>query len=378
MEKRDIRSRHEEPEARVERVRGGDRRVEHLSDALLDSRVRVREQRDSPPPIQPVPSDDRDMTGPQPHDEGKKKGKAQKKALKKCRKEDEISGKTLPVPSLNPESSNSDQAALHSPRKGPKKKNLDRKRKRSRGESDVSEEEMHSKRKRGPRTPPSMRPEHKSTSPLPKMDNFSDWSDEEVTDRLESMTERTAADSGRRGGGVRGGRERDRGCNPPTIAPLLSQEASMLMPSLTPQPLMSQPLLRKPPPEPQPGRSSSMGSMGSNQSRASARRPRSPSNESAHREEPPGPRARRGRLQANTSRDRERPAMSESSGAERKSRIDQLRRGEPSRSTSSGKNSPEHTLSSSSHESDPQNGIFPVQIQINSAQVKLEHTNVFA
>ena len=115
----------------------------------------------------------------------------------------------------------------------------------------------------------------------------------------------------------------------------------MLLPTLPPQPLMSQPLLRKPPPEPK--RSSSIGS---NQSRASVRRLRSPSNESAHREEPQqGPRSRRGRMQGGNSRDRERererdrerererPPVSEPPPAvERQSRMDQLRRGEPSRS----------------------------------------------
>lgn len=370
-DKREMRSRHEDLEPRAERIRGGDRRGEHLADAPSDSRSRGREQRESTPPPPPPAlapgSEDRDTAGSQSHEEGKKKTKLQRKGSKKGRKEEEVGGGNSLAGAgdrFNPEPPASGPAdgpsPILSPRKVAKKKAaLERKRKRSR-ESDVSDEDSsapqpHNKRKRGPRTPPpSMRPDHRGTggntepSPLTKMDHFSDWSDEEVTDRgapLETQAplapaERTPAEPLKRGVGLRVGRDRER-CNPTAIAPLL-QDPSMLLPTLTPQPLMSQPMLRKLPPE-----QTRSSSMGSNQSRASSRRLRSPSNESAHRDDPQGPRARRGRLQGANSRDRERererererdrPVVSDPPVAERKSRIDQLRRGEPSRSTSSGR-----------------------------------------
>lgn len=345
VDKRDARSRHEEPEARG---RTGERRGEHPADSGAE-RGRTREQREpgkSPPPIV-------DDSGS--HDESKKKGKAQKKALKKGRKEEEPISK--PGPGLNQDSSNSDQL---SPRKGAKKKTLDRKRKRGERESDASEDDAQSKRKRGPRTPPAMRQEVKAASPLPKMDNFSDWSDEEVMDRLESVPER-------RPGGGRAGRDRDRGLergvNPP---PLLSQEPPMLIPSLAPQPLMSQPLLRKPPGDLPPGRS---GGLGGVQGRGRDRRPRSPSNEAQSREDPQ--RTRRGRgpppqqqqqqqgnprdRERERDRDRDRLGDGGAGGAERKSRIDQLRRGEPSRSTSSDRqDSRSHSSRRSSPDSERQ------------------------
>ncbi|KAM8871505.1 zinc finger CCCH domain-containing protein 13 isoform 2-T2 [Synchiropus picturatus] len=370
-DKRDVRSRHEEPEPRNERSRGSDRRGEPPPEAS-DFRSRGREPRDSSPATAQTSCDDRDVPGSQ--DEGKKKVKIQRKGLKKGRKEEEtIGGKSVAAVAdrFNPEpliGSAIETPPLLSPRKVTKKKAVERKRKRSRGESDVSEEEasphqMLNKRKRGPRTPPpALRSDHRSNtdpSPLSKMDTFSDWSDEEVTDRglpePTLSTDRGQTDPPRRGGGLRTGRDRER-CNAPPIAPLLSQDPPMLMQTLTPQPLMSQPLLRKPPPDQ--ARSSSMGS---NQSRTSSRRPRSPSNESAHREELQGPRSRRGRLQATNSRDRERererdrPGLSEPVGAERKSRIDQLRRGEPSRSTSSDRqDSRSHSSRRSSPDSERQ------------------------
>lgn len=364
-DKREARGRHEDLEPRGERSRGADRRGEHLSDAPSDLRTRGRDP--TPPPHLPLAAatEDRETSGSQLHEEGKKKTKSQRKGLKKGRKDEEtVAGSALAAAGdrFNPEPPSGASAdvppPLHSPRKGAKKKALERKRKRSRGaESEASEEETstylpHSKRKRGPRTPPpSMRPDQRGAggnterSPLSKMDNFSDWSDEEVTDRggsLETLAPLVSADRApaeplRRGGGARMGRG-----NPPPIAPLLSQDPPMLLQTLPPQPLMSQPLLRKPPPE-----QTRSSSMGSNQSRTSSRRLRSPSNESAHREDPQGPRSRRGILQGTNSRDRERerererdrerPAANDPPCSERKSRIDQLRRGEPSRSTSSGK-----------------------------------------
>lgn len=374
-DKREARGRLEDLEPRGERSRGGDRRGEHLADIPSDSRSRVRDQREPtpppPPPALSTGSEGRDTAGSQSHEEGKKK-KSQRKGMKKVRKEEEVGGGNSLAGAgdrFNPEppttGSTDGPPPLHSPRKGAKKKALERKRKQSR-ESDVSDEDSsahqpHSKRKRGPRTPPpSMRPDHRGTggnaepSPLSKLDNFSDWSDEEVTDRagpLETQAplapaERAPVEPLRRGA-PRAGRDRER-CNPPPIAPLLPQDPPMLLQTLTLQPLMSQSLLRKPPPE-----QTRSSSMGSNQSRTSSRRLRSPSNESAHRDDPQGPRSRRGRLQGTNSRDRERereqgrerererererPVVNDPPGAERKSRIDQLRRGEPSRSTSSGR-----------------------------------------
>ncbi|MEQ2174704.1 hypothetical protein GOODEAATRI_010504 [Goodea atripinnis] len=370
-DKREARSRHDELETRADRGREGERRGEYLTDVPSDSRSRGRDQREStpPPPLAAVPTggEDRDTTGSQSHEENKKKTKTQRKGLKKGRKDEEIAGSNTVAPAaerFNPEPPASMSAdvppPLHSPRKGVKKKGHERKRKRSSGgESDVSEEEKpvqqpHNKRKRGPRTPPpSLRPDrlgaatNTERSPLSKTNNFSDWSDEEESERgglVDTQAppppaERTPSEPLRRGGGHRMGRDRGRG-NAPPIAPLLSQDPPMLLQTMTPQPLMSQPLLRKPPPEQ--ARSSSMGS---NQSRTSSRRLRSPSNESAHLEDPQGPRVRRGRLQGSNSRDRERewerdrererPMVNDPPGGERKSRIDQLRRGEPSRSTSS-------------------------------------------
>ena len=386
-DKRDGRGRHEDPDPRGERGRGAaERRAEDPPDAGAggsDARGRAKDQREPTPPPPPATAapDDRDVVAASAvtHEEGKKKTKGLKKGVKKGRKEDDGGPPALGATvgdRFNPEPPSmalpDGPPPLQPPRKGPKKKALDKKRKRSRGaESDVSEEEPAAaaithppagKRKRGPRTPPPTLkeppPAHRAagatTEPpsLPplKMDaNFSDWSDEDVLERggepaaPPAPVERPPVEPLPRRTGPRGGGGR---VNSLPIAPLLPQEPPMLLPTLPPQPLMSQPLLRKPPPEQK--RSSSIGS---NQSRASVRRLRSPSNESAHREEPQqGPRSRRGRMQGGNSRDRERererdrererererPPVTEPPAGERKSRMDQLRRGEPSRSTSSG------------------------------------------
>lgn len=361
-DKRDATRHLDDVEPRGERSRG-DRRAELAAEGHSDSRSRGR---DSTPLSASLAlatgSDERDTASSQSHEEVKKKTKSQKKGLKKGRKEDDSGANANSGDRFNPEppaaSPTDGPQPLYSPRKGAKKKALERKRKRSRGaDSDVSDEDSssaqqpHSKRKRGPRTPPpSTRPDRRGNAepcPLSKVDNFSDWSDEEVAERGGAPPEAPAAPAERaptepfRRGGARVGRDRER-CNPTVIAPLIPQDAPMLLQTLTPQPLMSQPLLRKPPLE-----QTRSSSMGSNQSRASSKRLRSPSNESAHRDEPPGPRSRRGRLQGANCRDRERERererdrererqVNEAPGAERKSRIDQLRRGEPSRSTSSG------------------------------------------
>jgi len=369
-DKREARNRHEDPEPRGERSRGADRRAEPLADTPSESRGRVRDQRESTPPPPPPPppptpsalvtgSEDRDTAGSQSHEEGKKKTKSQRKGLKKGRKEEVVGGNIVAAVGdrfkTEPPISGAIDATppIHSPKKGAKKKVLERKRKRSREEeSDVSEEDLSApqplnKRKRGPRTPPpSMRPDHRGTganpepTPLSKMDNISDWSDDDVADRaapVETQAPLVPAEPLKRAVGPRVGRDRER-CHPPLpIAPLLPQDPPMMLPTLAPQPLMSQALLRKLPPD-----QTRSSSMGSNQSRTSSRRLRSPSNEPARRDDPQCPRPRRGRLQGANSRDRERererPVVTEPPGVERKSRIDQLRRGEPGRSTSSGKN----------------------------------------
>lgn len=385
-DKKEARGRHEEVDSRGERGagKGAERRGEHVPDVsasgISDSR-RGKEQKDLPSAALTPPSlEERDSLSAVP-EEGKKKTKSQKKNLKKNRKEEEVASgegdRSNPEPPSSSTVAEAPQALL-SPRKVPKKKTLERKRKRSRGpESDVSEDELVtqlplSKRRRGPRTPPPINkddlPSQRAltagqSSLSAKLEtNFSDWSDEDVPERGESSSASLPSDRpperllpserplrrGARGGG--GGRDR----TDPPIAPLLP-DPPMLIQSLPLQPLLPQHMLRKPQQaDMQQQRSSSMGS---NQSRASSRRLRSPSNESAHRDEgPQGLRSRRGLLQGGNSRerdrerererdrererererDRERAAASEQIGGERKSRIDQLRRGEPSRSTSSG------------------------------------------
>lgn len=313
-------------------------------------------------------AEDRDRDGSdRAHDE-KKKAKAPKKPVKKKREED------VGIERGNPETHEDSQ--VFSPKKGQKKKNIEKKRKRSKGDSDVSDEEAapQSKKKRGPRTPPlaikeelieiSTDKEGILEDPLKKEDTaFSDWSDEDVPDRTEGMgAEHTAATA---------------------------------TPGSTPSPMSS--LLPPPPPVAAAGtaatalaasaisattsttisssgatsninasedshrkchrargekvevshvtledtphrklvdqkRSSSLGSNRSHRSHTSGRQ-RSPSNDSAHRSG--DDQGGRKRVLHSGSRDREKTKSLELTG-ERKSRIDQLKRGEPSRSTSSG------------------------------------------
>lgn len=157
--------------------------------------------------------------------------------------------------------------------------------------------------------------------------------------------------------GACGGGGRDR-IDPP-IAPLLS-DAPILMQSLPLQPLLPKHLLRK---SQQADLQQHISGMSS--SRASSRRLSPPSNESAHCDEgQQGMRSRRGPTQGTNLRDRdqrerdrerekdrERAVASDHTGGERKSRIDQLRRGEPSRSTSSDR---QDSRSLSSRRSSPE------------------------
>lgn len=356
VDKKDGRGRHEEAEARSERGvgRGLERRGDHSSESSLNMPAsesrRGKEQRDAItlPALTAGGPEGRDsaLGG---HEEGKKKAKSQKKNLKKNRKEDEGASaggeRFIPEPLPPSSSSVSSEAprSLLSPPKMGKKKSLERRRKRSRGaESDPSDDEQPiSKRRRGPQTPPPINKEDlpsqrallsgHAVSAVPlKMDaNFSDWSDEEVPERSEASSERAP--------------ERLLPRRNPPLAPLLP-DPPMAMHALPLQPLLPQHMLRKPQQADQ--RQQRSSSMGSNPSRATTRRLRSPSNDSAHRTDDiqQGPRSRRARGQGANSRDRERerererPVATDPIGVreERKSRIDQLRRGEPSRSTSSG------------------------------------------
>lgn len=362
IDKKDGRGRHEEAETRNERGAGRvmERRGDHSSDSSLNTPSesrRVKEQRDAITPPAPLAGgpEGRDSV-PASHEEGKKKTKSQKKNLKKNRKEDEstATGGERFNPEPPPPSSSSVPSEvprpLLSPPKISKKKSLERRRKRSRGaESDPSEDEQPiSKRRRGPQTPPPINKEdlpsqrallsgHPVMAPLKMDTNFSDWSDEEVPERSEASSERVP--------------ERLLPRRNPPLAPLLP-DPPMVMHTLPLQPLLPQHMLRKPQQADQ--RQQRSSSMGSNPSRATSRRLRSPSNDSAHRadDSQQGPRTRRARGQGANSRDRERDrererereraVASEPIGGreERKSRIDQLRRGEPSRSTSSGNKCP--------------------------------------
>lgn len=309
------------------------------------------------------PSEDRDMSDGA-HDESKKRVKVQKKPIKK-KKEDDIG-----VERGNTETASED-GQVFSPRKGLKKKSVEKRHKRPRGDSDISDEEaaQQSKKKRGPRTPPltakqgpaglsgdkdvAMEDAHRREDTA-----FSDWSDEDVPDRAEvPEAERAAA-------AVTPGRTPSPSSLPPppppvaaattaptALAAAASASATTVSASATststgedshrkchkgraeraeaPHATADDASHRKPAGQ---KRSSSLGSNRSNRSHTSGR-PRSPSSESAHRSG--DDQSGRKRVLHSGSRDREKTKSLEVAG-ERKSRIDQLKRGEPGRSTSSG------------------------------------------
>lgn len=310
------------------------------------------------------PSEDRDVSDGA-HDENRKRVKVQKKPMKK-KKEDDVG-----VERGNTETASED-GQVFSPRKGPKKKSVEKRHKRPRGESDISDEEaaQQSKKKRGPRTPPltakqglaglSTDKDMTGEDPHRREDTaFSDWSDEDVPDRAEvPEVERAAATPGRT--------PSPSSLPPPpppvaaattapaplaTAATAASTSATTVSASATPASTsedahrrchkaraerVEAPHVtaddaphRKPVDQ---KRSSSLGSNRSNRSHTSGR-PRSPSSESAHRSG--DDQSGRKRVLHSGSRDREKTKSLEVAG-ERKSRIDQLKRGEPSRSTSSG------------------------------------------
>ncbi|KAA0722277.1 Zinc finger CCCH domain-containing protein 13 [Triplophysa tibetana] len=373
-DKHDSRGRHEEVDYHNERARRlPERRGEQAPDgsantSVCDSR-RAKEQRELPTAAL-IPSalvEDRNPFSAI-HEEGKKKPKCLRKNLKKSHKEEDgPAGEEERCNLEAPPCSTLAKAHQHlSPRKTPKKKGLDRKRKRSGGvESDISDDELVTqqpviKRRHGPHTPPSIKKDELASqralaagqgSLTAKIDaSFSDWSDEDVPERGESsapqlserIQDRMLLSERPHGRCTRGG---GRDHTDPPIAPLLP-DPPMLIQSLPLQPLLPQHMLRKP----QQADKQQHSTMGSNQSRGSSRRLRSSSNESAQRDEAQqGPGSRRGRMQGANSRDRDRDrererekekdrdraVASEYAGGERKSRIDKLRRGEPSRSTSS-------------------------------------------
>ena len=145
-DKRDGRARHEDPDPRGERGRGvAERRAEHPADSVVppggsDSRGRAKDQREPTPPPPPATTapDDRDVVAATaaavPHEEGKKKTKGPKKSVKKGRKEDDGGPPALGATAgdrFNPEPPSTvlpdAPPPLQSPRKGPKKKALDKK-----------------------------------------------------------------------------------------------------------------------------------------------------------------------------------------------------------------------------------------------------------
>lgn len=311
------------------------------------------------------PSEDRD-TSDRAHDENKKKAKIQKKPIKK-KKEDDVGmdrGNTEAM---------SEDGQVFSPKKGQKKKTVEKKRKRSKGDSDISDEEavQQSKKKRGPRTPPITAKEElvemhndkdgAMEDPQKKEDTaFSDWSDEDVPDRAEVTEAEHAATA------ATPGRTPSPSSLPPPPPPLATTTtpaattfntlttsiSTSSIPANTTNTFTSEDSHRKchrtrvekveaphvtieDAPHRKPvdqKRSSSLGSNRSNRSHTSGRL-RSPSNDSAHRSG--DDQSGRKRVLHSGSRDREKTKSLEITG-ERKSRIDQLKRGEPSRSTSSG------------------------------------------
>lgn len=293
-------SRHYEESDFKERSSSGDKQREQREQREINesSRSRIQES------VATRPSEEREATD---HiHEDKKKAKVQKKTTKKKKDEDIALDRYISEPST-------EKTQVFSPKKGQKKKNADKKRKRSKEDSEVSEEDtgLHQKKKKGPRTPPVTtreelaevvpeKPVAVTVAPKREDTTFSDWSDEDVPERGETILERVSEEPHRSS-------HRTRGENVETTH--IVEEAPHLKPA-------------------EQKRSSSLGS---NRSRTSSRL-RSPSNDSANRsgDDQTGLK----KILHSSSSDRERRCL-EISG-ERKSRIDQLKRGVPSRSTSSG------------------------------------------
>lgn len=356
-ERKESSRRYEEQEFK-EKVSSVDKQREQ-TEIMESSRTRSQDM------IGHHPCEDRD-TSDRAHDENKKKAKIQKKPIKK-KKEDDVG-----MDRGNTETTSED-GQVFSPKKGQKKKTVEKKRKRSKGDSDISDEEavQQSKKKRGPRTPPitakeelvEMHNDKDGTmeDPQKKEDTaFSDWSDEDVPDRAEVTEAEHAATA------ATPGRTPSPSSLPPPPPPLATTTtpaattfntltttiSTSSTPANTTNTFTSEDSHRKchrtrvekveaphvtieDAPHRKPvdqKRSSSLGSNRSNRSHTSGRL-RSPSNDSAHRSG--DDQSGRKRVLHSGSRDREKTKSLEITG-ERKSRIDQLKRGEPSRSTSSG------------------------------------------
>lgn len=361
LERKESSRRYEEQELK-EKVSSVDKQREQI-EIMESSRTRAQDM------MGHHPSDDRDISD-RAHDENKKKAKIQKKPIKK-KKEDDVG-----IERGNTETASED-GQVFSPKKGQKKKSIEKKRKKSKGDSDISDEEavLQNKKKRGPRTPPITTREELveisngkdgSLEDSQKKEDtaFSDWSDEDVPDRAEGAEPEHAARA------PTPGRTPSPSSLPPppppaataasTTAPAtlsasaattFSTSAAAIAASATPSTAnedshrkchrtraekVEAPHVtiedaphRKPVDQ---KRSSSLGSNRSNRSHTSSRL-RSPSNDSAHRSG--DDQSGRKRVLHSGSRDREKTKSLEITG-ERKSRIDQLKRGEPSRSTSSG------------------------------------------
>lgn len=361
LERKESSRRYEEQELK-EKVSSVDKQREQ-TEIMESSRTRAQDM------IGHHPSDDRD-TSDRAHDENKKKAKIQKKPMKK-KKEDDVG-----IERGNTETASED-GQVFSPKKGQKKKSIEKKRKKSKGDSDISDEEaaLQSKKKRGPRTPPITTKEELveisngkdgSLEDSQKKEDtaFSDWSDEDVPERAEGAEPEHAATA------ATPARTPSPSSLPPPPppaataasttgpAPLATSAAASftstaaIASSATPTGTANEDLHRKchraraekveaphvtieDAPHRKPvdqKRSSSLGSNRSNRSHTSGRL-RSPSNDSAHRSG--DDQSGRKRVLHSGSRDREKTKSLEITG-ERKSRIDQLKRGEPSRSTSSG------------------------------------------
>lgn len=359
LERKESSRRYEEQELK-EKVSSIDKQREQ-TEIMESSRTRAQDM------IGHRPSEDRD-TSDRAHDENKKKGKIQKKPIKK-KKEDDMG-----IERCNTEIASED-GQVFSPKKAQKKKSVEKKRKRSKGDSDISDEEaaQQSKKKRGPRTPPvttkaelvGISNDKDSTiedSQKKEDTAFSDWSDEDVPDRAEGTESEHAA-----AGATPGRTPSPSSLAPPpppvaatgpaaltavaTFCTSTSISTSATAPNTsttftsedsyrkchraraekvdTPHVTIEDAPHRKPMDQ---KRSSSLGSNRSNRSHTSGRL-RSPSNDSAHRSG--DDQSGRRRVLHSGSRDREKIKSLEMTG-ERKSRIDQLKRGEPSRSTSSG------------------------------------------
>lgn len=300
-----------------ERISSGDKQREHTVETVESSR-----SRESDSATHHVSDDREGLTAR--HEQNKKKNKGQRKSQKKNKRDDECGSKKYIAEPLVEET-------VLSPRKAAKKKNVEKKRKRSKDDSDASDEEVvpPAKKWKGPRTPPVTVKEESVEDVSEKSAEgnaqgggdvvFSDWSDEDVPDREESIISDKSVEDSRR----KVQKAEVEKIEAPTVAdnrPCKTDEHK---------------------------RSSSLGS---NRSRTSSRL-RSPSNESTHRsgDDQSGGR----KLQLGTARDGQKYRNIEP--CERKSRIDQLKRGEPSRSTSSDRqDSRSHSSRRSSPESDRQ------------------------